>query len=87
MDSVRYIGQHLQTIKMDCILKILAAFIMWTYVCCKNVSGEESALCPPQKLILPCRCAQKMNEIQLWYVNTISNVQFLYFIVVLFSTK
>lgn len=26
----------------------------------------EEPLCPPQELILPCRCAQKTNEIQIW---------------------
>lgn len=28
--------------------------------------GENNGICPPQELILPCRCSQKGSEIQIW---------------------
>lgn len=47
------------------------SFILIAIICyIENVIRAQSvqqSLCPPQELILPCRCAQKMHEIQVWY--------------------
>ncbi|XP_055316823.1 protein artichoke [Sitodiplosis mosellana] len=53
---------------MDCTLKLITVLISVICIFCVDlrVAGDEQTLCPPQKLILPCRCAQKSNEIQLW---------------------
>lgn len=50
------------------------SLILIVIICCaENVIEAQStqqSLCPPQELILPCRCAQKVNEIQIWYVKS-----------------
>lgn len=53
--------------EMDYLLKFILIFVLLMRVNQWNADAQESkSLCPSQKLILPCRCAQKSNEIQIW---------------------
>ncbi|XP_040168304.1 protein artichoke [Anopheles arabiensis] len=37
-------------------------------LCCtvSTVVGQRDTICPPQDIILPCRCSQRGSEIQIW---------------------
>uniref|UniRef100_A0A182JY22 LRRCT domain-containing protein n=1 Tax=Anopheles christyi TaxID=43041 RepID=A0A182JY22_9DIPT len=39
-----------------------------TLLCCiaSTVVGQRDTICPPQDIILPCRCSQRGSEIQIW---------------------
>lgn len=50
---------------MEFLLK-LSAIVCLLFVGTFAQNAVEQSLCPPQELILPCRCAQKTNEIQIW---------------------
>lgn len=49
---------------MESLLKLFAIVCLLGGTLAQNV--VEESLCPPQELILPCRCAQKVDEIQIW---------------------
>ncbi|KAG5672545.1 hypothetical protein PVAND_002666 [Polypedilum vanderplanki] len=44
---------------------VLLLVLLFTLSTCL-VQGYVDTICPPQELILPCRCSQKNSEIQIW---------------------
>lgn len=46
--------------------KVLGGLIFVVVFLDGYVSGQRESVCPPQELILPCRCSQRGEEIQIW---------------------
>jgi Leucine-rich repeat (LRR) protein len=51
-----------QNNKTLALIRLLLLFTLST----RLVQGYVDTICPPQELILPCRCTQKGSEIQIW---------------------
>lgn len=55
-------NNHLQRLKVFAIFLLFIAIIDTS-----SAQGySNNGICPPQELILPCRCSQKGSEIQIW---------------------
>ncbi|EAT45306.1 AAEL003408-PA [Aedes aegypti] len=48
------------------MLLITIALLAAIVGCWPGVSGQRDTICPPQDIILPCRCSQRGSEIQIW---------------------
>jgi hypothetical protein len=44
----------------ECLFIILVSLIV------HPIAGQRDTVCPTQEIILPCRCSQRENEIQIW---------------------
>ncbi|XP_038112146.1 protein artichoke [Culex quinquefasciatus] len=45
---------------------VLALFVLLAIVGSHGAYGQRDTICPPQDIILPCRCSQRASEIQIW---------------------
>lgn len=51
---------------MNRIAKQLVLLSLCVFSVCFAQNYNSNGVCPPQELILPCRCSQKGSEIQIW---------------------
>ncbi|XP_053685957.1 protein artichoke [Sabethes cyaneus] len=45
---------------------LLFLTILIAAITCQGVVAQRDTICPPQDIILPCRCSQRGSEIQIW---------------------
>lgn len=46
--------------------KVLVRLFVVIGIFTAYVNAQRDSICPPQELILPCRCSQRGEEIQIW---------------------
>jgi hypothetical protein len=48
------------------LFQLVAVLLLFTVNLCTTQGYSGNGVCPPQELILPCRCSEKGQEIQIW---------------------